>query len=135
MLNLVTKGLTKIFGAAIILSERTLKALRDAQRDYGYRYLGKVKVKGKDKAIRIYDLYEGEPVAIRELKAQTKIAFETAINHYHERKFGKAAEIFKQIIEVNETDTAAKYYLDKSVQYIVNRVPEDWTGVEVMTFK
>lgn len=103
--------------------------------DFAYRYLGKVKVKGKDKALKIYDLYEGEPIAIRELKAQTKVIFEQGVAHYFNRKFGKAAECFKQVLAVNERDLAAQYYLDKSVGYIVNGVSEDWSGVEEMVMK
>ena len=150
------EGLTKVFGAAIILSERTMAGLLDdfpsssklsvdsklldngklsSNRDFAYRYLGKVKVKGKDKAIKIYDLYEGETVSIRELKAQTKVLFEEGINHYFNRQFGKAAECFKQVLLINENDKAAQYYLDKSVSYIVNGVEEEWNGVEEMVMK
>ena len=127
------EGLTKVFGAAIILSERTMAGLTGSMvgdtfkvsptiepvNPFAYRYLGKVKVKGKDKALKIYDLYEGEAVEIRELKAQTKTQFETGIAHYFNREFGKAAECFKQVLAVNESDKAAQYYLDKSVHFIV----------------
>ena len=150
------EGLTKIFGGSIILSEKIMagllddfpsssklngdkKSLDDGKSSSGinfaYRYLGKVKVKGKDKAIKIYDLYEGETVSIRQLKAQTHLQFEEGIRHYYERTFGKAAECFKQVLAVNEGDKAAQYYLDKSVGYIVNGVAEDWSGVEEMVMK
>ena len=158
------EGLTKVFGAAIILSERTMAGLEGnfplprnlkkdelstfssaeklrgdgkspRNRDFAYRYLGKVKVKGKDKAIKIYDLYEGETVAIRALKAQTKVLFEEGITHYFNRQFGKAAECFKRVLAVHEGDKAAQYYLDKSVNYIVNGVAEEWNGVEEMVMK
>ena len=102
---------------------------------FASRYLGKVKVKGKDKAIKIYDLYEGETVLIRQLKARTHDLFERGISHYYQKEFGKAAECFKQVLVVYEGDKAAQYYLDKSVGYIVNGVSEDWSGVEEMVIK
>ena len=134
------EGLTKIFGAAIILSEKTLMGLdvsdtSEVPDTFAYRSLGKVKVKGKDKALKIYDLYEGETVAVRQLKAQTKLTFEQGITHYFNREFGKAAECFKQVLEISEGDKAAQYYLDKSVHYIVNGVSENWSGVEEMLMK
>ena len=151
------EGLTKVFGGGIILSEKTLVGLLDNfplssklreeklldnrklssnnPPDFAYRYLGKVKVKGKDKALKIYDLYEGEPAVIRELKAQTKATFEQGITHYFNRQFGKAAECFRQVLEIHENDLAAQYYLDKSVGYIVDGVTEDWSGVEEMVMK
>lgn len=138
------EGLTKVFGAAIILSEKSLTDLKEGDAlkeqpqeayDFAYRYLGKVKGKGKDKALKIYDLYEGETVAIRELKAQTKLTFEDGISHYYNRKFGKTAESFKQVLLINMSDLAAQFYLDKSVTNIVNGVSEDWSGVEEMVIK
>jgi len=104
-------------------------------RDFAYRYLGKVKVKGKDKALKIYDLYEGEPAAIRTLKAQTRSTFEQGIQHYFNRQFGQSAECFKQVLEVQESDVAAQYYLDKSVGYLVDGVTDNWSGVEEMMMK
>ena len=152
------EGLTKVFGAAIIFSEKTLLGLLDnfplsnklseeeklldnrklssnSANEFAYRYLGKVKVKGKDKALKIYDLYEGETVNIRELKAQTKLLFEQGIDYYFNRQFGKSAECLKQVLAVHENDKAAQYYLDKSVEYIVNGVSEEWSGVEEMVMK
>jgi class 3 adenylate cyclase/ligand-binding sensor domain-containing protein len=134
------EGLTKIFGGAVIISERTFEGLkakyqRIEEIPFGYRYLGKVKVKGKDKSLKIYDLYDGETATIRTLKATTKIAFESGISYYANQEFGKAADCFKQVLAVNENDLAAQYYLDKSVNYIINGVMEDWSGVEEMTVK
>ncbi len=156
------EGLTKVFGAAIIVSERTLyemrrvsansklpetltgvlknesdtmKVLHKGVPSFAYRYLGQVKVKGKDKALRIYDLYEGESAKIKKLKAKTRPIFEKAISFYADRKFGKAAECFKQVLVIHESDKAAQYYLDKSVHFIVNGVTVDWNGVEEMVMK
>ena len=61
--------------------------------------------------------------------------FEQGIDHYFNRQFGKAAECFKQVLLINENDKAAQYYLDKSVNYIVNGVAEEWNGVEEMVMK
>lgn len=92
---------------------------------FAYRYLGKVKVKGKDKALKIFDLYEGDSIALRELKAQTKPHFEKGITLYFNKQFGKASECFKQVLEANETDKVTQYYLDKSIPYILNGVTDD----------
>ena len=89
------------------------------------------KLEIKESAIVNIDLFQ----KIRGLKAQTKPKFEEGITHYFNRQFGKAAECFKQVLAVHETDMAAQYYLDKSVGYIVNEVAEDWSGVEEMVMK
>ena len=69
------EGLTKIFGGSIILSEKTLAELPD-DHELRFRYLGMVKVKGKDVALKIYDFYEGDGDEQKELKNKTKLKFE-----------------------------------------------------------
>jgi hypothetical protein len=64
-----------------------------------------------------------------------KLTFETGIANYLNKQFGKSAECFKQVLDLNESDKAAQYYLDKSVQFIVDGVSDDWSGVEEMIMK
>ena len=128
------EGLTKIFGGSVILSEKTLAELPQ-DNEWRYRYLGMVKVKGKDLALKIYDFYESDGDAQKVMKDKTKLKFEDGINYYFNQKFGKAADCFKAVLSQNENDRAAEYYLAKAVQYIVDGVKEGWSGVEEMVNK
>ena len=128
------EGLTKTFGASVIISERTLTELA-VKDNFTYRYLGKVKVKGKNVALKIYDFYGGEDNKLQQLKNRTKSEFEKGIAHYFNREFGKAAECFKQVLAIDKNDKAAQYYLDKAVQFIIDGVADDWSGVEQMVAK
>lgn len=148
------EGLTKIFGCSVIVSEKTLQelALRGnleqgkeeklqvdrksiGNTTYTYRFLGKVKVKGKDKALTIYDFYDGDPINILQLKTQTKNDFEKALHFYFDKDFGKAADLLKIVLEQYPEDKAAKYYFDKALQFVINGVEENWSGVEKMVSK
>ena len=155
------EGLTKIFGCMLIISEPTLqelllddfpsssnlnskddaedKSLDDGKSsiepDYAYRFLGKVKVKGKKVALNIYDFYDGNPVDIQQLKTATKADFEKALQLYFEKDFGKAADLLKVVLDKYPTDKAAQYYFDKAVQYVTVGVGETWSGVEEMVSK
>ena len=135
------EGLTKVFGCRVIVSEKTLMELNiteDEESDTlggNYRFLGKVKVKGKEKVLKIYDFYDGETEDIRRLKTDTKILFEKGLQLYYDQKFGKAADVFKVILEKYPSDVATNYYMDKSVKYIVDGVDEKWSGVELMVNK
>ncbi len=136
------EGLTKIFGCSIIISEKTLaeihlldsKEVSEAFQNE-YRYLGKVKVKGKDQALKIYDFYRGDSEYVRQMKSQTKVDFERAIQYYYKKKFGKAADIFKEIAKKFPEDIATEYYQEKSVEYVVKGVAADWSGIEEMVSK
>ena len=100
-----------------------------------YRFLGKVKVKGKKQALKIYDFFAGDAANIRQLKAETKADFEKAIHHYLDREFGKAADILKNISEKFPEDVATEYYLTKVIKYVIDGVEADWNGVEAMIHK
>lgn len=133
------EGLTKIFGASTILSEKTLieyiENPSDTNTQFQYRYLGRVKVKGKENAIKIYDLYEGDSDVVKNFKKQTKLKFEEGLNYYFSKAFGKSADCFKDILKINGKDKAAQYYLDKSVNNLLKGVEDNWNGVEEMVMK
>lgn len=136
------EGLTKIFGCQVIVSEKTLMELNISTEMEGvdtlggdYRFLGKVRVKGKEKVVKIYDFYDGQTDDIRQLKSKTKAQFEKALQFYYEQEFGKSADLFKVILEEYPGDIATKYYMDKSVGYIIGSVEENWNGVEDMMSK
>ena len=97
--------------------------------------LGKIKVKGKSQIIKIFDCYEGDSTHIRTLKSQTKADFEKAIHFYFDRKFGKAADLFKEILEKFPEDIATEYYMEKAVQFVVDGVDSEWNGMEQMVNK
>lgn len=53
------EGLTKDFVANILISEESYRGISNKD-DFNFRYLGKVNVKGKQKAIGVYECVEGE---------------------------------------------------------------------------
>jgi len=72
------EGLTKLYGSSIIITEETLIKISDPT-SYHYRFLDIVKVKGKKEAVYIFEIIDGDPEDIRELKAKTKDLFTQAI--------------------------------------------------------
>ena len=68
-----------------------------------------------------------------ELKEQTKASFEEGLRLYYERKFSEASVQFNQVLQKNPEDKAARIYLERSAHYMVNGVPDDWTGAEAVS--
>ena len=128
------EGLTKHYGAPIILSKNTLDQLPDSHK-YNYRGLGQVQVKGKAKSISIYEFYDGEDLEGIELKQRTQTVFETGLNCYYQKDFTHAATAFQEVLDLIPADKAAQLYLQRSAEFMVHGVPEDWTGVEEMSNK
>ncbi len=106
------EGLTKLYGAGIIVSEKTLSRLSDFQ-NYGYRFLDRVKVKGKNIAAGVFEIYDSNPESLQALKIKTKSDFEQAVFLYHRQEFQQAEAILKQVLTVNPEDKAALLYLQR----------------------
>ena len=54
------EGLNKMYGSYISLSDETLLAMKEPDR-YRHRFIDKVRVKGREDAVTIYEVFEGDP--------------------------------------------------------------------------
>ncbi len=125
------EGLNKMYGSYVSLSDETLSAMKESDR-YRHRFMDKVRVKGREDAVTVYEVFEGDPAGLAELKEQTKPAFQSGIQLYYGKKFSEASVHFNQVLEKNPADLAARIYLRRCANYMVNGVPPDWTGVETL---
>lgn len=128
------EALTRIYGSSITLSEPTLSTLKDPDK-YKHRFVDKVRVKGKKMPASVYEVFDADPQRVAELKERTKANFEEGLRLYYETKFSKASVQFNQVLEENPEDKAARIYLKRCANYMVQGVPEGWTGVESLTKK
>ena len=128
------EGLTKYYGASIIISEDTLNGIKE-KKYLHYRFLGLVKVKGKTKPLKIYEVLDGVTDHVNKLKIETSEIFESGLQYYFDRDFINAAAKFKSVTTTNKSDVSAQMYLKLSAKLMVENVPENWTGVETMLLK
>ena len=125
------EGLNRLYGSFISLSEETLTGMEASDR-YRYRFMDKVLVKGREYPVTVYEIFEGDPAGLAEHKENTKPAFENGVWLYYGKKFSEASVHFNQVLENNSADLAARIYLKRCANYMVNGVPPDWTGVETL---
>ena len=128
------EGLTKIYKTSIIISEDSLIKLNNPG-NYNFRFLDVARVKGKKEAVYIFEVLDGEPEEIRELKMQTKITFGKGIEAYKNRDFNSAIEIFTEVVKINPSDAAAAFYINRCRNITGKQLPDDWTGIEVFDAK
>lgn len=128
------EGLSKLYGVSIVVSEQTLSSLPKSNQ-FRTRFLGKVHVKGKKISVSVFEIYDGDAEETILLKEKTKANFEQGLNRYFEKEFAEAAVFFKNVLKVNPNDKTAKLYLERSAQFMVQGVPEDWEGVEAVESK
>nr|WP_299485882.1 tetratricopeptide repeat protein [uncultured Allomuricauda sp.] len=125
------EGVTKHFGANIIISEDTLNSMTDSD-GFNFRFLGKVRVKGKQKAIGIYECIDGDSVESITLKLETKPDYDKGVDLYFNQKFTEALTVFEKILLKNPKDTITQYFISKANKYLSEGVPENWLSMTVM---
>jgi len=125
------EGLTKQFGVSLAVSEATLNKMENSG-EYNSRFLCKVKVKGKDKAVAVYEIFDGDNEYVRSLKERLMESYNAGMKHYLNKEFSKAVSDFEQCLSIYPQDETSKRYLRRSAQFVVSGVPEDWTGVEAV---
>lgn len=123
------EGLTKQFGVSLAISGQTLSKIKNTG-SFNSRFLCKVKVKGKEKAVKVYEIFDGDNEQIRNLKQKIKKTYEIGMVHYLNKEFSKAVTDFDNCLKIYPGDETSKRYLRRSAQYVVSGVPEGWEGVE-----
>ena len=128
------EGLTKIYGANILLSEDSISRISNSEK-FHFRSIGKVQLKGKKAPISIYECFDGDDPELKTFKLESLDQFEKGLKFFFNREFGQAQVAFNQIIKQNDGDQVAAYFHKRAARYAYEGVPEDWTGIEKMTMK
>lgn len=114
------EGVNKQYGTFIMLSEKT-RALAGAAIET--RELDFIKVKGKNKPIRVYELLglEGETPADRLADARR---FEEGLAAYRERRWDEAERVFRSLPK----DEPSALFLKRCEHFRHEPPPADWDG-------
>ncbi|PKP45560.1 MAG: hypothetical protein CVT94_17660 [Bacteroidetes bacterium HGW-Bacteroidetes-11] len=128
------EGLTKIYRTSIIISEDTLIKLENPSK-YNFRFLDIARVKGKKEAVYVFEVLDGEPEEVKNLKIETKGLFGKGIDLYKNKKFEEALEVFSQVVKINQLDTVAAFYINRCKRNITKGIPDDWSGIEIFDAK
>lgn len=121
------ENLTKQYGVRILLSAAMLERLEGGEQ-YHLRHLDIVRVKGKQQAVSVYDLFDADDAALFQHKVETREDFERAVRLYHIGDLAIALPIFQEIALKHEGDHAAQLYVRRCQQ---REALEAWEGVEI----
>jgi hypothetical protein len=104
------EGLSGQFGIGVAVSERILLGLDDASA-FHMRFIGKVGVKGRREEVAIFEIYDGDPEALRKKKDSIKPAFERGVNAFYSQKYEQALEFFDHVRVTLPDDEATLHYI------------------------
>jgi len=124
------EGLTKHYHAGIIVSEETIQKLSNGH--FYHRYLGEVRVKGKLKSVRVYEILNPN----RDSHKITYLdKYKSAITYMKERKPSEACFILKELALQNPEDMVINSLIERCRVLIENGFPNEWDGIESMNSK
>lgn len=122
------EGLTKEYHSETIISEFLWEEVKTA---VPWRLLDAVKVKGKNKGVKIYGVH-----AQLSGKEKEGWAFHNeAMGHYFDRRFDQAYDIFSKAEGYMPGDDNLREMKDRCIEYKANPPSVDWDGAKVMKTK
>ncbi|RMH77147.1 MAG: response regulator [Cyanobacteria bacterium J007] len=128
------EGLTKLYGASIIISGQMRDRLPNPNQ-YNTRFLGKVQVKGKTQSVSVFEVFDGDPPELRRLKLETRHIFEQARLLYEAQNLEEAEAMFHEVLGINPQDKAASLYIKRCQQYREQGFSDEWDAVELLSEK
>lgn len=104
------ENLTKEYGVSLFMTHYTFARLQNPT-EYNLRFIEQVKVKGKSKAVAVFEVFDGDEPNLKQSKLATKTMFEQGLFLYYQRQMQQAAQHFEVVLEMNPRDTVAQLYL------------------------
>jgi hemerythrin len=108
---------TKTYHTPLLISQNTLYDLANPSK-YDIRFLDRIRVKGKTQPLSIYEVFDNDPVKLRDGKRAAKIKFEEAIACYHLKEIPRAMELLAHCIETTPKDIPARIYLARCEEFL-----------------
>ena len=95
----------------------------------------RVQVKGRKGVVSVHEIYNADPVDLRNQKESTHTRLKQGIDFYYQRDFDKAQKIMTDILATFPADQVAELYRQQAVRYLETGVTDDWNGVVEMIEK
>lgn len=125
------EGLTKTYGVDILISEETRNEVAEK---FIFRELDRVRVKGKQVPIRIFELI-GRVGEVDEERSACVHLWNESLELFHKQQWAGAKEGFEALLHERGEDKSSRLYIDRCEHYEVNPPPADWDGVTTFTSK
>jgi adenylate cyclase len=119
------EGRTKAYGVGLLAGEAT----RNLVKDVVFREIDRIKVKGRDEAVTIYEPLDsaGDEMELR--------LWEQALHDYRSRRWDAAEMMLRELHRMRSGAGPYAAYLERIASLRVQPPPPDWDGVTVFDEK
>ena len=122
------EGLTKIYKVGIIISEETYKKINE--EFFNIRFIDVVGVKGKEKPVKIFEIFDSDSGQLKRLKIDTLEDFKNADKDYFQQNFEKSLKLFLKINTINPDDKVTEIFINRCEKIINGEWnPDLWDGI------
>jgi adenylate cyclase len=126
------EGANKFYGTSIMISEYTHSLVND---DFYTRELDLIRVKGKEKPIKVYELIASKDIQLEQRFQEMLEIYTKGLNHYKAQEWDNAIDCFEACLKIRPNDTPSSEYRSRCIEYKFNSPGADWDGVTVMKEK
>lgn len=118
------KEMADKYDIRILVTQSFGEEIADFDRRFHIRMLGYVYVQASQSLITVYDVFDGDPAAVRRLKEETGAFFAQALAAYLEQRYYDARLAFARVLRMNPKDLAAREYIYRCERFCQAEEPE-----------
>ncbi len=126
------EGANKFYGTSIMISEFTYEGVKS---DYYTRELDLIRVKGKEKPIKVFELIASKEASLDQKFLQMLDIYAKGLSHYKAQEWDDAIDCFENCLKLRPEDTPSSEYRSRCIEYKFNSPGSDWDGVTIMKEK
>ena len=126
------EGMTKQYGAGLLVSQATAEALPDGLTA---RQVDKVTAKGKDQPVIIVEVLDALDAQTAQARKETLTDFQDARAQLDGQHAAAAIALLEGCVSRDGSDLAAHKHLERAKEYDANGFPPQWDGVVRLTAK
>ena len=123
---------TKTYGTRLLISEFTANDLQDS---FLLREVDRLRVKGKDEPVTIYEALDAYPEGTFQDPIDFLAAHHSALACYRNRDWPGAIDKFDEVLSMRPEDALAGLYRQRCMIFQDSEPNEDWDGTWLMTTK
>jgi len=127
------QSIARKYDSRILITGTLRGKIQNFEQKFHARKIGYVYITANQSMEEIYDVFDGDPIAVRNNKKKTKIVFEKGVSYYAEQDYQKARQYFIEVFKTNRYDKAAKEYLNRCEQNLAGGKPEE-CKVQIETY-
>ena len=126
--------LTKVYRVPFLIGDGTYRKLFDPD-SFSIRMVDRVAVKGKLRAVTLYEVIDADVPERREAKQATSELLADAQDKFFNRNFADASAVLAEAMAMDPQDAVLSRLAGRAEEYCKNPPPPDWGGFETMLRK